>query len=255
MLSLSHLIPIYSLYMQTVHPFEGILLIDKPKACTSHDVVDRVRRKLGMRQIGHAGTLDPMATGLLIILVGKATKVSQYLMSLEKTYQGTLKLGETTDSQDAEGKTLCTRPVPDISEEDFKAAMLGFMGDQYQTPPMFSAKKIDGVPLYKIARKGKVVERERQFIHVASFDLLGFHSPFADFNLVCSKGTYVRTLANDLGETIGCGAHLCALRRTATHSFQLSNALSLDTFESLSFTDIQAALIPTYQAVPSQLVR
>lgn len=241
--------------MQSAHPFEGILLIDKPKACTSHDVVDRVRRKLAMRQIGHAGTLDPMATGLLIILVGKATKVSQYLMSLEKTYQGTLKLGETTDSQDAEGMVVCTRPVPELSADAFKTAMLGFMGDQYQTPPMFSAKKIDGVPLYKLARKGKVVERERQFIHVAAFDLLSFDTPYADFNLVCSKGTYVRTIANDLGEALGCGAHLCALRRTATHNFRVEEALSLEAFESLPASEIQAALIPTYQAVPSQLVR
>lgn len=241
--------------MQTVHPFEGILLIDKPKGCTSHDVVDKVRRRLGMRQIGHAGTLDPMATGLLLILVGRATKVSQYLMSLEKTYEGALKLGETTDSQDAEGTLVCSRPIPELSREHLEEAMRGFIGDQYQTPPMFSAKKVDGVPLYKMARKGKVVERERQFIHIRSLDLLDFSPPFIRFKLVCSKGTYVRTLAHDLGEALGCGAHLCALRRTATHAFTLEKALSLDTFEGLSSKEIQTALIPAYQAVPSQLMR
>ncbi len=241
--------------MQTTHPFEGILLIDKPKGCTSHDVVDRVRRKLGMRQIGHAGTLDPMATGLLLILVGRATKVSQYLMSLEKTYEGTLKLGEITDSQDAEGTLVATHPVPALRLEDVHQAMERFIGDQYQTPPMFSAKKVDGVPLYKIARKGKVVERERQFIHIRSLDLLDFSTPFISFKLVCSKGTYVRTLAHDLGEGLGCGAHLCALRRTATHTFTVETALSLDAFEALSSKEIQTALIPAYQAVPSQLMR
>lgn len=241
--------------MQTTHPFEGILLIDKPKGCTSHDVVDWVRRKLGMRQIGHAGTLDPMATGLLLILVGRATKVSQYLMSLEKTYEGTLKLGETTDSQDAEGTLVCSRPVPELRLDQVQQAMQGFVGDQYQIPPMFSAKKVDGIPLYKMARKGKVVERDRQFIHIRSLDLLDFTPPLLSFKLICSKGTYVRTLAHDLGEALGCGAHLCALRRTATHAFTLDTALSLDVFDSLSPKAIQEALIPAYQAVPSQLMR
>lgn len=241
--------------MQTVHPFEGILLIDKPKGCTSHDVVDQVRRKLGMRQIGHAGTLDPMATGLLLILVGRATKVSQYLMSLEKTYEGTLKLGESTDSQDAEGTVVCKRPVPSFSQEAIKTAMLGFIGDQYQTPPMFSAKKVNGMPLYKMARKGKVIERERQFIHIRSFELLDLSLPLISFRLVCSKGTYVRTLAHDLGEILGCGAHLCALRRTATHAFSVEKALSLAQLESLNTKEIQTELIPAYQAVPSQLIQ
>lgn len=229
---------------------EGILLIDKPSDHTSHDVVARVRRKLGMKRIGHAGTLDPMATGLLIILVGKATSASQFLISLDKEYEGTIKLGVVTNSQDAEGEILETRPVPPLTEDEVKAAIQTFLGDQYQTPPMFSAIKIDGVPLYKSARKGEEVEREPRFIRVMSWDLLRCAPPELDFRLRCSKGTYVRTLAHDLGAKLGCGAHLSALRRTATHAFRLEQALTIDQFEAMPRADIAAKLIPVREAVP-----
>ncbi|MBL9204926.1 MAG: tRNA pseudouridine(55) synthase TruB [Opitutaceae bacterium] len=229
---------------------EGILLIDKPSDHTSHDVVARVRRKLGMKRIGHAGTLDPMATGLLIILVGKATSASQFLISLDKEYEGTIKLGVVTNSQDAEGEILETRPVPPLTEDEVKAAIQTFLGDQYQTPPMFSAIKIDGVPLYKSARKGEDVEREPRFIRVMSWDLLRCAPPELDFRLRCSKGTYVRTLAHDLGAKLGCGAHLSALRRTATHAFRLEQALTIDQFEAMPRADIAAKLIPVREAVP-----
>ena len=194
---------------------EGGLLIDKPIGLTSHDVVDRVRRKLKMKRIGHAGTLDPMATGLLIILVGKATKLSQYLMSLDKAYQGTITLGETTNTYDAEGEVMTTKPVPDIAQTEVQEVLNTFVGDQYQTPPMFSAVKIDGQPLYKMARKGKEVEREPRFIRISRFDITRFALPEVDFSLDCTKGTYVRSLANDIGGKIGCGAYLSALRRSA----------------------------------------
>ena len=141
--------------------FEGILLVDKPVGITSHDIVDRLRKKLRMKKIGHAGTLDPLATGLMIMLIGKATKVSQFLISLDKSYSGEFLLGVETDSQDADGEVIATKPVTsDIDETRMLSEMKSFLGDQYQTPPMFSAKKIDGVPLYKMARKGKTVERE-----------------------------------------------------------------------------------------------
>ena len=168
-----------------------------------------------MKRVGHAGTLDPMATGLLIILVGKATRVSQYLMSVDKEYEGTIELGKVTDTQDAEGEVLETTPVPAFSEADILTAVKSFLGDQYQTPPMYSAVKIDGVPLYKSARKGEEVEREPRFIRVMSWDLTRIALPRLDFRLRCTKGTYVRTLAHDLGRKLGCGAHLAALRRTA----------------------------------------
>jgi len=133
---------------------EGVLLIDKPTGMTSHDVVDRVRRKLSIKRVGHAGTLDPMATGLLIMLIGKATKLSQYLMSLDKEYEGTITLGSSTNTQDAQGEVVMSRPVPELTEAEVRKVMATFIGDQYQMPPMFSARKIDGVALYKHARKG-----------------------------------------------------------------------------------------------------
>jgi tRNA pseudouridine55 synthase len=230
---------------------DGVLLVDKPGEHTSHDVIARLRGKLRMRKIGHAGTLDPMATGLLIVLVGRATRVSQFIISLDKEYEGTIELGKTTDSQDADGQTMETRPVPALTEVEVRAAMQGFLGDQYQTPPMFSAIKIGGVPLYKKARKGEDVEREPRFIRVMSWDLLRFASPNIDFRLRCTKGTYVRTLAHDLGNKLGCGAHLSALRRTATDRFNVSQALTMEEIERLSIPEIEKRLIPVSQAVPS----
>jgi tRNA pseudouridine55 synthase len=230
---------------------EGILLVDKPADHTSHDVVARLRGKLKMRRIGHAGTLDPMATGLLIILVGKATRVSQYLVSLDKEYEGTVELGKTTDTQDAEGEMMETRPVPPLTEAEIKAALAGFLGDQYQTPPMYSAVKIGGVPLYKSARKGEEVEREPRFIRVQSWELTRLALPRFDFRMRCTKGTYVRTLAHDLGQKLGCGAHLAALRRTATEKFHVSQALTLDQIHALSLPEIEKRLIAPCDAVPS----
>jgi len=229
---------------------EGVLLVDKPTGFTSHDVVARLRRKLAMKRIGHAGTLDPMATGLLMILVGKATSISQYLTNLDKEYEGTIELGKTTNSQDAEGEVLETRPVPALTEEAVRAALQGFLGDQYQTPPMFSAIKVDGVPLYKRARKGEEVVREPRFIRVSSYELTRFALPRLDFRLRCSKGTYVRTLAHDLGQKLGCGAHLCALRRTATDKFRIEAALTLAAIEQLSLAEIEQRLLPVYAVVP-----
>jgi tRNA pseudouridine55 synthase len=237
-------------------PFEGILLIDKPKGITSHDIVDRVRRTLHMKRIGHAGTLDPMATGLVIILVGKATKASQYLMGMDKTYEGTILLGKSTNTHDADGEVIKERPVPPLTEAEVAAILKGFEGDQYQTPPMFSAKKKDGVPLYKLARKGKEVDREARIIHVSSFKLDEWRPPDQiDFTIGCTKGTYVRTLANDLGEKIGCGAHLIALNRTDIEKFRIEDAVSLDEFEKMDTQSIQRILIPQIRAIPSTVIK
>jgi len=230
---------------------EGVLLVDKPTDHTSHDVIARLRGILKMRRIGHAGTLDPMATGVLVVLLGKATKASQYLMSLDKEYSGTITLGSVTNTQDAEGEVLETRPVPPLSEEDVKTFMKGFVGDQYQLPPMFSAIKIDGVPLYKQARKGEEVEREPRFIRVSSFELTRFASPEIDFVLRCTKGTYVRTVAHDLGQKIGCGAHLSALRRTATGKFTAEQCLTLEQIQALSTSELEKRLVHVRDAVPS----
>ncbi|MGA7726054.1 MAG: tRNA pseudouridine(55) synthase TruB [Opitutaceae bacterium] len=230
---------------------DGVLLVDKPGQHTSHDVIARLRGILRTRKIGHAGTLDPMATGLLIVLVGRATRVSQFIISLDKEYEGTIELGKVTDSQDADGEVMETRPVPEMTEADVRAAVQGFLGDQYQMPPMYSAIKIGGVPLYKKARKGEDVAREPRFIRVMSWDVLGFESPRIRFRLRCSKGTYVRTLAHDLGAKLGCGAHLSSLRRTATDRFNVSQALTLEQIEKLSLPEIQRRLIPVSEAVPS----
>lgn len=229
---------------------EGVLLVDKPGEHTSHDVVARLRGILHMRRIGHAGTLDPMATGLLVILVGKATRLSQYLTSLDKEYEGSVELGRITDSQDADGEVMETRPVPPFDESAVREALRGFLGDQYQTPPMYSAIKVGGVPLYKKARKGEEIEREPRFIRVMGWDLLKLELPRFAFRLRCSKGTYVRTLAHDLGQKLGCGAHLAALRRTAAGPFRIEDALTLEAIEKLPRPELERRLIPAHAAAP-----
>lgn len=234
--------------------FLGVLLIDKPAGITSHDVVDRVRRKLRMKRVGHAGTLDPAATGLVIILVGKATKLSQYLMGLDKVYEGVAHFGIITDTQDADGETIEEREVPELDAEKLKAVMAEFMGDQYQTPPMYSAKKINGVPLYKLARKGKEVEREARVIRIKEFEFDSYEAPIMEFTVACSKGTYIRTLVHDLGEKIGCGAHLKELRRTEIGDFEIEDSLELAEFEELDASEIKRWLIPPYQAVPGNVL-
>lgn len=229
---------------------EGILLVDKPAGITSHDVVDRVRRKLRMKRIGHAGTLDPLATGLLIILVGKATKLSSRLMNLDKEYEGTFELGKISDSHDCDGQILETRPIdPSLDREAIAAEMGTFIGDQYQTPPMFSAVKVAGVPLYKHARKGKVVPREPRFIRISKFDLLEWNAPLGQFYVYCSKGSYIRTLVHDLGENLGCGGLLNQLRRTASHNLQVEHSITLEDFQSLPHAEISKRLIPGPQAL------
>jgi tRNA pseudouridine55 synthase len=230
---------------------EGILLVDKPRDHTSHDVVARLRGILKMKRIGHAGTLDPMATGLMIVLVGKATRVSQYLISLDKEYEGTVELGKVTDTQDADGEVMETRPVPPLTEAQVREAIKGFLGDQYQTPPMYSAIKIDGVPLYKSARKGEEIDREPRFIRVMSWELTRFALPQFDFKVRCSKGTYVRTLAHDLGQKLGCGGHLAALRRTMIDKFHVSQALTIEQLQALPILEIEKKLIAPRDAVPS----
>ena len=230
---------------------EGILLVDKPQGITSHDVVAKMRRIFHIKKVGHAGTLDPMATGLLLILIGKATKASQYLMSMDKEYTGTIRLGQITDSQDADGEMLEERDVPELSREDILAEMKTFMGDQYQTPPMFSAKKINGQKLYKLARQGKTVEREPRVIHISSFELTDFVLPELSFLVGTSKGAYVRTIAHDLGERFGCGGHLNELRRTAVGQFGVEKSSTIESLETMSPSSLRKKLIPIIQAVPS----
>lgn len=233
---------------------EGILLVDKPQGITSHDVVSKLRRIFQIKKIGHAGTLDPMATGLLIMLIGKATKVSQYMMSMDKEYTGTVRLGQITDSQDAEGELLEERPVPELAEADVRTQMKGFLGDQYQLPPMFSAKKINGQKLYKLARKGQTVEREPRVIHISKFEMTAFALPLVSFRVNCSKGTYVRTIAHDLGEKLGCGGHLCELRRTAVGSFRIEDAQTIEALAEMSPSRLRRCLLSIQDTLPSHVL-
>jgi len=203
---------------------DGVLLIDKATGMTSHDVVAIARRVLGTKKIGHCGTLDPLATGLLLLTLGRGTKIQDLLMSEDKEYVGTMKLGEVTDSQDADGEIVGVSPVPELSLAQLEPAFAKYDGDFYQMPPMVSAIKKDGVALYKLARQGKTVEREPRFVHVYSHQIIESRLPEIDFQVVCSKGFYVRTYAHDIGQDLGCGAHLRALRRTKSGRFNVTNA-------------------------------
>lgn len=222
---------------------EGVLLVDKPTGMTSHDVVYRLRRKLQMKRIGHAGTLDPMATGLLMLVIGRATKIQDLLMSEDKQYVGTLTLGATTSTQDRQGDTLETKPVGDYTQEQIDAAFDGFMGDFEQIPPMVSAIKKDGVPLYKLARKGIEIVREPRKVHITSYEVSRIELPEVDFTVNCSKGFYVRTYAHDIGAVLGCGGHLSALRRTRSGKFTLDRAVTVADLKSAPREDLYKALI------------
>ena len=214
--------------MSSVATPDGVLLVDKAEGMTSHDVVAIVRRKLEIKKVGHCGTLDPIATGLLLITIGRGTKIQDLLMSEDKEYTGALELGKSTSTQDRQGDVLETRPVPELSEEQIRAAFEKFRGDFYQMPPMVSAKKVGGVPLYKLARQGKVVEREPRFVHVYRYSIDGIALPEIHFTVLCSKGFYVRTYSHDIGELLGCGAHLKSLRRTKSGRFNVDLAIGVD---------------------------
>ena len=210
---------------------------------TSHDVVALVRRKLQIRRVGHCGTLDPIATGLLLITVGRGTKVQDLLMSEDKEYVGTFVLGLTTDTQDRQGKVIQQRPVPELDENRIRAAFEKSRGDFYQMPPMVSAKKHGGVPLYKLARQGKVVEREPRLVHVYRYTIDRVALPEIDFSVMCSKGFYVRTYVHDIGEELGCGAHLKSLRRTKSGRFNVVQAISVDQIKSAPLEEVLSHLL------------
>ena len=200
---------------------DGLLLVDKPPHKTSHDIVAYVRKSFSIKKVGHCGTLDPMATGLLMLVLGKATKVQDLLMSEDKHYAGSMKLGEVTDSQDADGEVLVSKEVPELTDTDLQKTFDQFTGDFYQTPPMVSAVKKDGVPLYKLARQGKTVKREPRLVHVYNYKILNIRIPLIEFEIRCSKGFYVRTYCHDIGEQLQCGAHLASLKRLQSGNFSI----------------------------------
>lgn len=232
----------------------GALIIDKPEGITSHDVVARIRRATRTRRVGHAGTLDPFATGVLVCCVGPATRLVQFLVGLDKEYEATVRLGYATDTQDCTGKQITPiHPSNELRVEDLHRVLDEFTGAQLQTPPMFSAKKVGGERLYQAAREGRSVEREAVNITLYSIELLAGEGPVLTDNvdatrdfrlrLRCSSGTYVRTVAHDIGEKLGVGAHLAKLRRTEVGHFSLANAITLDEAENLSIECLNDALI------------
>lgn len=221
----------------------GVLLVDKSPDMTSHDVVAIARRSLGTKKIGHCGTLDPMATGLLMLVVERATKIQDLLMSEDKEYEGTLTLGATTSTQDRQGEVLETKDVPAFTAEEIDAAFGAFTGDFEQIPPMVSAIKKGGVPLYKLARKGQEVVREPRPVNVSKYEVRRIGLPEVDFTVHCSKGFYVRTYAHDIGAKLGCGAHLSALRRTRSGRFTLERAVTIDQLKTAPREDLWKAMV------------
>ena len=212
-------------------PLSGILNVDKPPAMTSHDVVDAVRRVAGQRKVGHAGTLDPMASGVLLVCLGQATRVAEYLMAGRKVYRATIVLGQTTTTYDLEGEVVSSGGRTDFSRAEVEAALATFAGPIEQVPPMYSALKRQGQPLYKLARQGREVERRSRLVEVDRLDLISWSPPALIVEVSCSPGTYVRSLAHDLGQTLGSGAVLAALVRLGSGRFTLEQAVSLARLE------------------------
>lgn len=228
---------------------DGVIVVDKPEGPTSHDVVATVRRKLNIEKVGHTGTLDPMATGVLPLVLGRGTKLARYLTGANKSYRATLRLGITTRTLDAEGEVVQVRDVPEqLDAATLEAALVPLRGRIDQVPPMFSAKKVDGKKLYQLARKGVEIERVAKPVTVHELRLVRCAPPELVVDVTCSAGTYVRVLAQDIGEALGCGAHLVALRRTAAGQFDLSQAITLDALVA-DPSLLQEHLVPLHRAL------
>ncbi len=228
----------------------GVLVVDKPVGMTSHDVVQAVRRGTGLRRAGHTGTLDPRASGVLVILVGPAVRLSEYVSASDKRYQATVRLGAATDTYDTEGVITQSKGAENISEEAFQNALKQFTGEIEQVPPPFSAVKVHGRKAYELSRKGEPVDLKPRKINVYSLDLLEWDPPEAIIDVFCSSGTYVRSLAHDLGQTLGCGAHLVGLRRTKSGRFTLRDAIPLHVLrEAFNAGEWYKYLIPAAEAL------
>lgn len=228
----------------------GLLVIDKPVGPTSHDVVTRVRRAAGTRRVGHAGTLDPLASGVLLVCVGRATRLVEYLVGLDKVYETTIRLGQTTTTYDAEGEVTAEHPVT-TTEADILAALPAFRGIIRQRVPSYSAVKRDGRPLYERARRGETIELPEREVVIYALDLLVYAAPLLTLRVACSSGTYIRSLAHDLGEALGCGGHVATLRRTAVNHFTLDDAVVL---AELMPENVAARMLPL-EAIIAHLPR
>lgn len=223
----------------------GILVVDKPGGMTSHDVVAKVKRILKAKKVGHLGTLDPLATGVLPLVINKGTKFSRFFDAGDKEYAATLKLGEETDTYDSVGSVTAKGDFSGIAEEDIRRALDSFRGKIKQVPPMYSSIKRGGTPLYKLARKGEVVEREARDVEIFSIEATSINIPYVTFKVECSKGTYVRSICRDLGRALGCYAHLTELRRTKSSGFGLEDSVALDAAPE----EMQKSLIPVEDAL------
>ncbi len=230
-------------------PGSGILLLDKPVGLTSNAALGRAKRVLGIRKAGHAGTLDPMASGLLVLCFGEATKVSGFLLDAAKAYSAEATLGVVTDSEDAEGEVIAEHPVPRLDRDAIEMVLKRFRGEIEQVPPMHSALKQGGKRLYELARKGETVERPPRAITIHKLELTGINLPRFTLDVKCSKGTYIRSLVRDIGQALGCGAHLSALRRTLSAPFELKDAVGLSDLESLTPEEAAALLLSPDQAL------
>jgi tRNA pseudouridine55 synthase len=224
---------------------EGLLLVDKPAGPTSHDVIRKLRRVTGIRRIGHAGTLDPLATGLLLVCVGRATRLLEYLLDQPKRYEAAVHLGQSTDTFDAQGVVVAEKAV-DITDLDIEEALQQFRGPIVQYAPAYSAVKRDGVPLYKLARQGIEVERPSREVTIYKLAICSWQKPVVYLDVTCSSGTYIRSLADDLGNALGCGGHIGALRRTSVGSFSVEETVPLAEWNSDNW---QAHLLPPDTAV------
>lgn len=222
---------------------QGILLVDKPSEWTSHDVVNCIKHRFHVKKIGHCGTLDPMATGLLIVLMGKATKLQDALMATSKVYEGALRLGIETDSEDSTGNVIAERDACAVTEDMLRAAMSSFVGENQQIPPMVSAIQKNGQRLYDLARKGIVVEREPRNVTIHSFELLSCNLPEATYRVHCSKGTYIRTLCADVGKKLGCGAIMTALRRVKCGEHNVAEAFGIEAIKSWTLEELTSHVV------------
>ena len=230
---------------------DGVLLVDKEEGETSFSVVRKVKKLIEVSKVGHAGTLDPFATGLLLVLVGQGTKLSSYLMAGDKTYLGTLTLGTETDTMDRTGRVTDVKPVPNLDPELIRERAKAFVGETEQTPPSFSALKVQGKRAYSLARKGLPVTLEKRWVRIKEWTVLSLDLPDVSFRVVCSSGTYVRSLAADLGKSLGVGAHLKTLRRTAIGPYPIEDALrSGDLGTGLSAETVRGKIIPLRHALP-----
>ncbi len=232
--------------IEIMSTIEGVLNVDKPGGMTSHDVVNRIRRLTGIRRVGHAGTLDPLATGALLLCIGRATRLVEYLVGQDKVYEAVVRLGQATDTYDADGVVVAERPFTHITLSQLQQALESFRGPIQQRPPMYSAIKRSGQPLYKLARQGIKLDVPPRAVTIYELEALDWTPPEINLRVVCSSGTYIRSLAHDLGQALGCGGHIAALRRTHIGNFGLDTAVPL---ADLNETNWKNALLPSDTAV------